>query len=177
MKHVVEGLLKGMMEVANKDKALKQVVEASLSEKTLELNVVEQQAITTEKAWELVEQKVGGSSSLPDTSPFKSADQIPLPKNPQFEAQSQEQSEDGNEREEGAESPEMRKLSQQINSQVVVLDEDNPATTTPTVMQGPTQPILCLAFPIAFASEVPLTSPAHPIIRTLYFVKLFNYVT
>ncbi|KAM3732106.1 hypothetical protein ACB098_11G035600 [Castanea mollissima] len=57
MTHVVEGRLKGVVEEANKDKALKQVVEASLNEKTLELNVVEQRAVTAEKTWELAEQK------------------------------------------------------------------------------------------------------------------------
>lgn len=55
--HVVEGRLKGMMEEADKDKALKQVAEVSLNKKTLELNSVECQPITTEKARELAEQK------------------------------------------------------------------------------------------------------------------------
>lgn len=41
MTHVVEGRLKGVMEEADKEKALKQVVEVSLNERTLELNVVE----------------------------------------------------------------------------------------------------------------------------------------
>ena len=36
---VVEGQLKGTMEEADKEKALKQVAESSLNEKTLELNV------------------------------------------------------------------------------------------------------------------------------------------
>ena len=40
MTHIVEGRLNGMMEKVDKEKALKQVVEASLKEKTLELNVV-----------------------------------------------------------------------------------------------------------------------------------------
>ena len=52
--HVVEGRLNGMMEEADKEKALKQVVEANLKEKTLELNVVERRAATTEKVRELV---------------------------------------------------------------------------------------------------------------------------
>ena len=38
---VVEGRLKGIIEEANKEKALKQVVEANLNEKTLELNAME----------------------------------------------------------------------------------------------------------------------------------------
>lgn len=41
MTHVVEGQLKGVIKEADKEKALKQVVEASLKEKTLELNVME----------------------------------------------------------------------------------------------------------------------------------------
>ena len=42
MTHVVEGRLKGVMEEADKEKALKQVAEANLKEKTLELNIMEQ---------------------------------------------------------------------------------------------------------------------------------------
>ena len=38
---VVEGRLKGIIEEADKEKALKQVVEANLNEKTLELNAME----------------------------------------------------------------------------------------------------------------------------------------
>ena len=41
MTHVVEGQLKGVIKEVDKEKALKQVVEASLKEKTLELNVME----------------------------------------------------------------------------------------------------------------------------------------
>ena len=39
-------------------------------------------------------------------------------------------------------SLEMRELSQQIDSHVVVLDEDNPATTASTGTQGATQLVL-----------------------------------
>ena len=53
----MEGRLKGMMEESNKEKALKQVSESSLNEKTLELNVAKRRATTTEKARELAEQK------------------------------------------------------------------------------------------------------------------------
>ena len=55
--HVVEGRLKGMMEEANKKKALKQVVEANLNEKTQELNAIECQATMVERALELAKQK------------------------------------------------------------------------------------------------------------------------
>lgn len=69
---------------------------------------------------------------LPNTSPFRNADQIPLLKDPQVKAQAQEQFEDGSEEEEGAESPDMLELSQQIDFHMVVLDEDNLTTATPT---------------------------------------------
>ena len=45
------------MEEADKEKALKQVAEASLQEKMLGLNVMKRRATTTEKALELFEQK------------------------------------------------------------------------------------------------------------------------
>ena len=70
---------------------------------------------------------------LPDTSSFRSANQIPLSEDPEVEAQAQEQSKDSSEKEENAESPEMRELSHQIDSHVVVLDEDNTTTTAPSV--------------------------------------------
>ena len=40
MTHVIKGQLKGVMEEADKEKALKQVAEVSFNGKTLELNVV-----------------------------------------------------------------------------------------------------------------------------------------
>ena len=53
MTYVVEGRLKGVMEQVDKEKALKQVAEARLNEKTLELNVVEQRATIAERVREL----------------------------------------------------------------------------------------------------------------------------
>nr|POE61246.1 hypothetical protein CFP56_61492 [Quercus suber] len=53
--YVMEGRLKGVMKEADKEKALKQVAEASLKEKTLGLNVMERRVTTTEKALELAE--------------------------------------------------------------------------------------------------------------------------
>lgn len=47
---------------------------------------------------------------LPDTS-FRNADQIPLPEDPQIEAQAQEYSKDDGKEEEGGESPGIRELS------------------------------------------------------------------
>lgn len=60
MTHVVEGQLKGVIKEVDKEKALKQVVEASLKEKTLELNVMERQATTSERTLELADQKAEG---------------------------------------------------------------------------------------------------------------------
>ena len=56
----LEGQLNGVMEEADKEKALKQVAKASLKEKTLGLNMMEQRATTVEKALEFAEQKVEG---------------------------------------------------------------------------------------------------------------------
>ena len=53
----MEGWLKGVMEEADKEKALKQVAEASLKEKTLGLNVMERRTTIAEKALELAKQK------------------------------------------------------------------------------------------------------------------------
>ena len=75
---------------------------------------------------------------LPNTSSFRSANQIPLSEDPKVQAQAQEQSKDSSEKEENAKSPEMRELSHQIDSHVVVLDEDNTTTITPSVTQGTT---------------------------------------
>ena len=55
------------MEKADNEKALNQVAEASLNEKTLEMNVVEQQTTTVEMAWELAEQKVDLQCMLSET--------------------------------------------------------------------------------------------------------------
>ena len=221
------------MEKADKEKALNQVAEASLNEKTLEMNVVEQQTTTIEMAWELAEQKVEdlqcmlsktevelteaaslvfardkeladlkntmktwkqtyynkgfrdaenlagpvifqaqkfgfmegwmvvvNAIGLPDTSPFRSADQISLPEDLEVKAQAQEQSEDNSEEDEGAESPEMRELSHQIDSHMVLLDEDNLATTTLSVTQGATQPALS-SDPLV-NNEAPLIGPVTP---------------
>ena len=52
MTYVVEGLLKDTPEEANKEKTLKQVVEASLKKKTSRMNVMEQRATTAERALE-----------------------------------------------------------------------------------------------------------------------------
>lgn len=54
---MVEGRLKDAQEEVDKEKALKQVAEASLKEKTLGLNIMERRATTTKKVLELIEQK------------------------------------------------------------------------------------------------------------------------
>lgn len=59
---MVEGRLKDAQEEANKEKALKQVAEASLKEKTFRLNIMERHATMAEKGLELVEQKVTKAS-------------------------------------------------------------------------------------------------------------------
>lgn len=53
MTHVAEGWLKDAQEEADKEKALKQVAEASLKEKTLGLNVMEWRVTIVEQALEL----------------------------------------------------------------------------------------------------------------------------
>lgn len=60
---MVEGRLKDAQEEADKEKALKQVVEASLKEKTSGLNVMERYVMTVEKAMEIAEQKANEASS------------------------------------------------------------------------------------------------------------------
>ena len=54
----MEGRLKGVMKQANKEKALKQVVEVTLNEKILKLATTKRRATSTERAQELAEQKV-----------------------------------------------------------------------------------------------------------------------
>ena len=86
-------------------------------------------------------------------------DKIPLPKDPPKKAQAQEQPKDNNE-EERVDSPNMMELSRQIDSHMVVLDEENPTTSVPTEKQGATQPIVEFTPPIT--NEIPSTSPVVP---------------
>ena len=58
MTHVVEGRLKGVMEKADKEKALKKVAESTLNEKILKLAITEWRATLAERARELVDQKM-----------------------------------------------------------------------------------------------------------------------
>lgn len=48
---------------------------------------------------------------LPENSPFRSADQVSLPEDPEAEVQALEQDEDSSEEDEGTESLETRDLS------------------------------------------------------------------
>ena len=96
---------------------------------------------------------------LLDTSPFRDADQIPLLEDLPVEVWAQEQPEDSGE-EEGVDGLGMMELSQHINSHVLVIDEDNLTTTTPTETWGTPQPSQGSAF--LDASEVPLTAPTMP---------------
>ena len=58
MTHVVEGWLKGVMEKADKEKALKKVAESTLNEKILKLAITEWKATLAERAQELADQKM-----------------------------------------------------------------------------------------------------------------------
>nr|POF00147.1 hypothetical protein CFP56_19103 [Quercus suber] len=126
------------MEEVDKKKALKQVIEASLKEKTLELNVVERRAAIAKKVRELAEQ----NANIFNASSTRSKLSLP------------------SEEEESAESPKMRELSHQIDSHVLVLDEDSPATTAPFVTHGATQ--LALGLNPLVTNEAPLTSLVVP---------------
>lgn len=55
MTYVVEGWYKGMVEEANKENALKQVAKANLSEKTLELILVQRRVTTGKSARKVAE--------------------------------------------------------------------------------------------------------------------------
>ena len=56
----------------------------------------------------------------------------------------------------GGDNPDMRELSQQIDSHVVVIDEENLTTTTPTETQG--TPQSTLGSVPSIAHEVPTTT-------------------
>ena len=67
---------------------------------------------------------------LLEESLFRSADQVLLPEDLVVKTQAEEQGEDSSKEEEGTESLESRELSKQIDSHVVVSDDDNPRTTS-----------------------------------------------
>lgn len=69
---------------------------------------------------------------LPKDSPFRIVDRILLLENPRVENQVEEESEDSSDKDEGSESPESKDLSRQIDSHVVVLDNDQLRTFAPT---------------------------------------------
>ena len=52
---MVEGQYKGMVEEADKEKPLKQVVKANLNERTLELSLVQRQVTMVENSREVAE--------------------------------------------------------------------------------------------------------------------------
>lgn len=82
---------------------------------------------------------------LPKESPFKKANQVPLPEDPVVGVQTEEQEEDSSDDDEGSESPESRELSRQIDSHIVVIDDEQPRigvsmseqTTQPMVTSDP----------------------------------------
>ena len=67
--------------------------------------------------------------SLLEDSPFKSADRVSLPEDSKVKTQAKEQGKDSSNEEEGIETPKAKELSKQIDSHVVVLDDDNSRTT------------------------------------------------
>ena len=67
-----------MMEEADKEKALKQVAETSLKEKTLGLNVMERWATTAEKALELAKYKTKGLQGKLGENEIKLAEMVSL---------------------------------------------------------------------------------------------------
>ena len=89
---------------------------------------------------------------LPEDSPFKSANRVLLPEDLMVKTQVEEQGKNSNEEEEGMESPESRDLSKQIDSHVVVLDDDNPRTTSTTLS-------LNAALPIVTSDPLPTNPP------------------
>ena len=72
---------------------------------------------------------------LPENSPFRNSNRVPLLEDPASEAQAEEQEEDSSDKEEGTESPESQELSRQIGSHVVVLDDDQSRTKATTSNQ------------------------------------------
>ena len=54
----------------------------------------------------------------------------------------------------------MRELSQQIDSHMVMLDEDNPTTATTSTIRDVTQ--LAIGFDLPITSEAPMTGPIVP---------------
>lgn len=63
------------------------------------------------------------------------------------ETQVEEDGEDSSNEEEGLESLESRELSKQIDSHMVVLDDDQPRTSTPNSDQNAAQSIVSLDLP------------------------------
>ena len=61
-------------------------------------------------------------------SPFRKADQVPLPEDPVAKVKTEEQEEDSSDNDEGGESPKSRELSRKIDSHVMVLDDKQPRT-------------------------------------------------
>ena len=91
-------------------------------------------------------------------SPFRSTEQVPLPKDATVGAQAGEKEEESSDEEEGAESSESQELSRQIDSHVVVLNEDQPRTGT-TAHDQTTQ-LLITTIPMP---ENLSTGPAAPV--------------
>nr|POE98721.1 hypothetical protein CFP56_75447 [Quercus suber] len=81
---------------------------------------------------------IGSQVASASSGPSTGADHIPLPEDPKAKAQAPKQDEDSSEEEEGTKSLETTELSQQIDSHVVVLDEENSTTAAIPVIQDAT---------------------------------------
>lgn len=113
---------------------------------------------------------------LPEDSPSRSIDSIPLPEDHVVETQVEEQGKDSNDEEEGLESLESKELSKHIDSYVVVLDDDNLSTAATTLDPDVVQPIVTLSpspsNPLA-DQEAPTSTP--PITDTTS-VQIFVFI-
>lgn len=99
---------------------------------------------------------------LPEDSPFRSSNPVLLLENPVEETQAKVEGEDNNDEEEGSESPVSREMSRQIYSNVVVLDDDQPRTSTPTSDKNTSQPIVNTELPptnLSADQEAPTSIP------------------
>lgn len=91
---------------------------------------------------------------LLDNSPFRDTSQVPLPKDLPVDDQGEESEEEGDD------SPGMRELSEQIDANVMVLDEENQSSVTLTKAQNIPQSTPSSAIPDT--TTVPETSTADP---------------
>lgn len=58
MTHVLKGRLKGVVEKAKREKAIKKVVKSTIEKKTWEIVVMEKKDVAVEKDWDFYQWKV-----------------------------------------------------------------------------------------------------------------------